>query len=44
MYVSRTKRTKKTEIVDVAVVNSITGAEGGKNQGVGQLLPGKGPE
>jgi hypothetical protein len=27
MYVSQTKRTKKTEIVDVAVVNSITGAE-----------------
>ncbi len=37
-------------IVDVSVVNSVMGlkgwerGEGGLNQGVGQLLPGKGPE
>jgi hypothetical protein len=42
--------TKKTEIVDVVVVNSVMWAEGvkggerGKSQRVGQLLPGKGPE
>ncbi len=41
---------KKTVIVDVIVVNSVTGlrrwegGEGGKNQRVGQLLTGKGPE
>jgi hypothetical protein len=41
---------KKTVIVDVVVVNSLMGpkgwerGEGGRNQGVGQLLPGKGPE
>jgi hypothetical protein len=43
-------RTKKTVTVDFVVVNSVMGlkgwerGEGGQNQGVGQLLPGKGPE
>ncbi len=37
-------------IVDVVIVNIVMGligwerGEGGQNQGVGQLLPGKGPE
>ncbi len=43
-------QTKKTLIVDVIVVNSVMGlkgwerGEGGQNQRVGHLLPGKGPE
>jgi hypothetical protein len=47
MYMSWTK---KTVIVDDVIVNSVSGlkgwerGEGGQNQGVGQLLPGKGPE
>jgi hypothetical protein len=43
-------QTKKTVIVEVIIVNSVMWAEGwergegGKNQRVGQLLAGKGPE
>jgi hypothetical protein len=49
-YLIYLSRTKKTVTVDVVVVNCVMGlkgwekGKGGKKQGVGQLLPGKGPE
>ncbi len=46
VYKYKVFRSKKTGIVDVIYVNSVMwtmGWERGKSQGVGQLLPDKGP-